>query len=281
MHVLEMVSTKPVFTACRVQGIRIEDDPGSRISIGHQISGHAPSHRPARQEETIDLAGEQIRGSSMGLEQPLGAIGSLRSPLGVGVVERHHGVPRPGQPLPEPGHERMVLIGTGAVGEEDPVRAGTGEPARHLAIRPGRWWSWLPWRQCTAVTVSRWRCWFMTRRLGSLRQRPGEWAGSYPPPPNDSPSAWPVAPHLRPPTESLRDQATGWDRVDAWLSDERWVPHDHERSNGQMAAIALFDHVGAVFHRPIWGELIEPGGLGRSLRGADSGPSTTTVPPMW
>lgn len=57
--------------------------------------------------------------------------------------------------------------------------------------------------------------------------------------------------------EALRGRATGWDRVDAWLSDERWVPHDDERSNGRMAARTLIDHVGARFHRPRWSEHIE------------------------
>lgn len=58
--------------------------------------------------------------------------------------------------------------------------------------------------------------------------------------------------------EALRGRATGWDRVDAWLSDERWVSPDDERSNGRMAAEALMDHVTARFHRPRWSELIEP-----------------------
>lgn len=57
---------------------------------------------------------------------------------------------------------------------------------------------------------------------------------------------------------ALRGRATGWGRVDAWLSDERWVPHDHERSNGRMAAETLMDHVDARFHRPHWSEHIEP-----------------------
>lgn len=57
--------------------------------------------------------------------------------------------------------------------------------------------------------------------------------------------------------EALRGRATGWQRVDAWLSDERWVPPDHERSNGRMAAEALMDHVDARFHRPHWSEFIE------------------------
>ena len=56
----------------------------------------------------------------------------------------------------------------------------------------------------------------------------------------------------------LRGRASGWDKVDAWLSDERWVPPDHERSNGRMAAATLLDHVGANFVRPRWSEFIEP-----------------------
>lgn len=56
----------------------------------------------------------------------------------------------------------------------------------------------------------------------------------------------------------LRGRATGWERVDAWLSDERWVPHDHERSNGRMASETLMSHVPARFERPRWSEFMEP-----------------------
>lgn len=58
--------------------------------------------------------------------------------------------------------------------------------------------------------------------------------------------------------EALRSRATGWQKVDAWLSDERWVPHDDERSNGRMAAETLMDHVDARFHRPRWSEHLGP-----------------------
>ena len=58
--------------------------------------------------------------------------------------------------------------------------------------------------------------------------------------------------------EALRGRATGWGHVDAWLSDERWVSPDDERSNGRMAAQTLMDHVTARFHRPHWSEFIEP-----------------------
>jgi 6-phosphogluconolactonase len=59
--------------------------------------------------------------------------------------------------------------------------------------------------------------------------------------------------------KELRGRASGWEMVDSWLSDERWVPPDHERSNGRMVANALLDHVDGAFHRPKWSELIEPG----------------------
>lgn len=57
---------------------------------------------------------------------------------------------------------------------------------------------------------------------------------------------------------SLRGRGREWSRVDAWLSDERWVPPDHERSNGRMAAEALLDHVEARLHRPRWSQFMRP-----------------------
>jgi 6-phosphogluconolactonase len=57
---------------------------------------------------------------------------------------------------------------------------------------------------------------------------------------------------------SLRGRGWNWGKVEAWLSDERWVPPDHERSNGRMAAETLLDHVDARFHRPRWSEFMEP-----------------------
>lgn len=58
--------------------------------------------------------------------------------------------------------------------------------------------------------------------------------------------------------EQLRKRDAPWERVDAWLSDERWVDYNDERSNGKMAADALFDHVAANFVRPPWHEMIRP-----------------------
>lgn len=50
----------------------------------------------------------------------------------------------------------------------------------------------------------------------------------------------------------LRSMAIDWSRVDAWVSDERWVPLDHPDCNGNQAADELMDHVGAHFVRPQW-----------------------------
>lgn len=50
--------------------------------------------------------------------------------------------------------------------------------------------------------------------------------------------------------ERLVEKQVPWGRVDAWLSDERWVPHHHPESNGRMAAEALMDHVEARYLRP-------------------------------
>ena len=52
--------------------------------------------------------------------------------------------------------------------------------------------------------------------------------------------------------------ATDWTKVTAWLADERWVADDSDRSNGHMAARALFDHVPARLVRPDWSEDLSP-----------------------
>jgi 6-phosphogluconolactonase len=47
-----------------------------------------------------------------------------------------------------------------------------------------------------------------------------------------------------------------WDRVDLWLSDERWVAHDDDESNGRMVHDALVADVPATLHRPRWSEYL-------------------------
>ncbi len=56
----------------------------------------------------------------------------------------------------------------------------------------------------------------------------------------------------------LADKPLAWDPVQTWLSDERWVPLDDERSNGRMASETLTDRVGVSFHRPPWNAGMSP-----------------------
>jgi 6-phosphogluconolactonase len=58
--------------------------------------------------------------------------------------------------------------------------------------------------------------------------------------------------------EALSGMGLDWSSTDAWVSDERWVPPDHQRSNGRMAEESLIRHVGARFHRPGWSENLAP-----------------------
>lgn len=58
--------------------------------------------------------------------------------------------------------------------------------------------------------------------------------------------------------ELLRAIDLDWTKVDAWVSDERWVPPDHQRSNGRMAEETLIRHVGTRFHRPGWSDTMDP-----------------------
>jgi 6-phosphogluconolactonase len=66
----------------------------------------------------------------------------------------------------------------------------------------------------------------------------------------------------------LRDQGSGWNNVDAWLSDERWASPDSDRSNGHMASNALFDHVDANLMRPEWSETMTPNESAESYESA-------------
>ena len=137
MNILEMSHPQPILPAGRVEGIGIEDHPVGGKTLGDQICRHPPAHRPARQEESIDTCLEVLGGGAMGLDQPLGAVGALRPPLGVRIVEGHDRVARQGQPVAQRDHEGMVLVGACPVGQEHARRAGAGEASRNLAVGPG------------------------------------------------------------------------------------------------------------------------------------------------
>ena len=57
----------------------------------------------------------------------------------------------------------------------------------------------------------------------------------------------------------LSSRDIDWDGVDVWLSDERWVPHDSDDSNGHQAQRSLLNGIEpATFLRPRHSEHLEP-----------------------
>ena len=56
----------------------------------------------------------------------------------------------------------------------------------------------------------------------------------------------------------LRHQEIDWERVDFWLSDERWVPWDSSDSNGKMAYANLIAAVRSRFLRPRFSSSLQP-----------------------
>jgi len=58
--------------------------------------------------------------------------------------------------------------------------------------------------------------------------------------------------------ELLGRAPVDWSRLTLWLSDERWVPINHEERNGRMAKDALGPEAAARMEIPLYGELLEP-----------------------
>ncbi len=56
----------------------------------------------------------------------------------------------------------------------------------------------------------------------------------------------------------LAMRAVDWQRVDTFLTDERWVPHDDLGSNGRLAIETLLEATKAELHRPAWAEDMDP-----------------------
>lgn len=48
----------------------------------------------------------------------------------------------------------------------------------------------------------------------------------------------------------LREFEVPWERVVCWLSDERWVPAEDDRSNAKMVRAELVDHIGSRLFTP-------------------------------
>lgn len=59
----------------------------------------------------------------------------------------------------------------------------------------------------------------------------------------------------------LRGRDVPWDRVHAWIGDERFVGPEHPDNNGAMVRRELLDHVGAAFSPVPWRDGADPAEL--------------------
>jgi 6-phosphogluconolactonase len=259
LDIREVVDAEFFRLACRMQRVGIEDYASGLVPLGHQQGRNSAAHRSPSQKEGFHLRSQEFRDSAMALDQLLGAIGASRASLRVGVVEGHHGVAGTGKAIAEQDDERVVLIYPCTMREEDSIWSITCQTSGHLSAGPcnGDWVDHeanvgqtgtvrgmelviheTPDATATAVA----------QRVASEIQaaKDGFTLGL-------AGGSTPGATY-----EALRRHTVDWGRVDAWLSDERWVQPDHLRCNGRMAAETLMDHVDARFHRPGWSELIEP-----------------------
>ena len=56
----------------------------------------------------------------------------------------------------------------------------------------------------------------------------------------------------------LLEEDVAWERVDPWLGDERWVPHDHPESNGRMVDEILTERLPTTLLRPEYAPDLDP-----------------------
>ena len=242
-----------------MERVRIKDETGCLVSLGYEIGPDSTTHRAASKEKVTNFGAEIVGGAPMTLDQLLCAIGAFRTSLGIRVVEGHHHQAVLGKSIAKHHDERVVLIGSRTMSEKQPRRSCTGQTPRYLSTRP--WdgdcfghetnvehrgtvhWMRLVVHDTAEATAAA----AAARVAGVIGSAEVEVTVGL------AGGSTPAATYA-----ALRTHPLGWSRVDAWLSDERWVQPDELRSNGRMAAEALMDHVDARFHRPAWGELMEP-----------------------
>lgn len=256
----QMLHPEAIRPAGRVQWIAVGDHTGALLSVGSEEGGHPPAHGTARQDQPFSHLGSETVGRGPVHRQELGLSvreGSTLRP--VGVLEGHD----PGE-LRQPGaqarHAGVIVAGPGSRGEQDPPRtrsfqAGGNHPGGGLqveclhpaqTIEPGP--DTVPGVKIIAHQdrdhLAESAADLIVEAIGGAdgRLSLGLAGGSTP-----------IETYRR-----LNDRTAEWKKVDAWMSDERWVPLDHPDCNGHQAATALIDHVGAKFHRPRWAPWLTP-----------------------
>jgi hypothetical protein len=139
---VQVVDATRLGLACGNQRVAEEHQSGDGIRrerhrrlAGGEVRADAPAHRLAGEDEAIRVARHPFRRRGVAGEEGGRAVRTPPAGRHVRVIEGHHREAGGAEAVPHPGHERMVLPGACAVGEEDPGPPripGHGDPARDL-----------------------------------------------------------------------------------------------------------------------------------------------------
>ena len=237
-HPRQMVHPESLRSARRMQGVGVQHHAPGRIPVGDEHGGHAATHRPPSEDEwPAEEAAHLVGDGGMALQQHGCGIRPTPPQLGVAVVEGHHPNPAVCHGGGDAGDAAVMLVRSCSVGEEQrhlPFspdvrrhRRAVGELDSHedeaiprpvcslrrmrLVVHPDR------------LALAREAADLIARRASHGTMTLGLAGGSTPADTYDA----------------LGDVSIAWDQMDLWLSDERWVPHDHQDSNGRMALAHL------------------------------------------
>lgn len=258
IDITELLDPQLLRLARGMKRVGVENQPVGRCSLRYDVGSDPAPHRPACQEEPVYLASEELGRLPVARDELLCPIRALRAALCIRVVEREHGVTGVGEAVTEQDHEPVILIRARSVCEQYSVGAFPGHAAGDLSSVPGDPnCAHRPWNVDHRVTVSGMEAVVhdspdaladaAAQHISRLiRSTDGRFSLGL------AGGSTPASTY-----ERLRSADVEWTAVDAWLSDERWVPPEDERSNGRMARELLADHVDVAFHRPIWGDFVQ------------------------
>ncbi len=241
--------------------------------ICHDVSTDPASHGLSCQDDIIRVGREAIGSSGVHLDEFRQPVRCLPSPLGVEIVERQGRKTECRQSITHPNHPRMGLTSASTMGEDDSrptwrlwhgqfsrdrpkrgldlERASHGNGAYgvcqtseigHRSSVIGHPSSVIGYRlvmdvevYATIEGVGRAAADLVEEAIAAMPELSLGLAGGSTPP----------LVH-----RNLAERDIAWERVTAWMTDERWVPPNHPDSNQRMARETLVDATGVSFLAP-------------------------------
>lgn len=240
----------------RVQRIGVTHDALAGIAIGCEHRPYTSAHRPARQDQRwSELGSDAVGDRPVTPEEHLSPIGAALADLGVWIVERHHPELAMCQGFGGPHDHPVMLIGARPVSQQHGDIALTSNDSTH---RPAFTENDLhaTERRDSPDTLKTMQLTVFEDRKGMARHVADLIA--------ERAERGPMTLGLAggsTPADTYRQLAThqiDWSKIWLWLSDERWVPHDHADSNGRMALEHLPEEAGQRLVRPRHSPYLQP-----------------------